>query len=52
MDTRILDDADVVFDGQRLPFFAVAEDGGHPPDRYLDGVLIKRGMMRQSTTAI
>ena len=43
MNARKLDSADVVVDRQRFPFFFAAEDDGHPPDRYLDGVLIKRG---------
>ncbi|MGZ5904880.1 MAG: hypothetical protein ACXWKQ_05995 [Reyranella sp.] len=40
---RIVDDTDVVFDGQGFPFVFTAEYEGHPPDRYLDGVLIKQG---------
>jgi hypothetical protein len=40
---RIVNDTDVVFDGQSFPFVFAAEYAGHPPDRYLDGVLIKRG---------
>src|SRR5260370_12386878 len=32
---RIVDDTDVVFDGQRFPFVFTAEYEGHPPDRYL-----------------
>src|SRR5260370_26919297 len=39
----IVNDTDVVFDGQRFPFVSTAEDDGRPPDRYLDSVLIKQG---------
>ena len=39
----IVNDADVVFDGQSFPFVFTAEYDGRPPDRYLDGVFIKQG---------
>src|SRR5216683_8346164 len=48
---RIINDTDVVSDGQRFPFVFATEYGGHPPDRYLDGVIIKRSDGRNCVEA-
>src|SRR5260370_35694554 len=48
---RIINDTDVVSDRQRFPFVFATEYGGHPPDRYLDGVIIKRSDGRNCVEA-
>jgi hypothetical protein len=41
--TRVVNDADVVFDGQGVPLVSAAEDGGDAQYRYLNRVLADRG---------